>query len=58
MTDDWERQVYAACKAQGCLCKPDITITHPDPEVPLYIEATAHHDNWCPLFMARQRASN
>ncbi len=59
MTDDeMITAARRAIKTQGCLCKVDITLNRPDPEAPLYVEATALHDNWCPLFMARQRASN
>ena len=56
--DTLERQVYATCKAGGCLCKPDITIDRPDPAEPLFVYATASHDTWCPLYMARQRKNN
>lgn len=59
MTDD---EMIAAArfavKSKGCICKVEITLDRPDPEVPLYVEATAHHDNWCTLRMATQRASN
>lgn len=47
-----------ACKARGCICRPDITLRRPDPDVPLYVEAEAHHDNWCPLALARNRRNS
>lgn len=59
MTDDeMAASVRYAVKAKGCLCRVEITLTHPDPDVPLYVEAQAVHDNWCPLALARNRRSN
>lgn len=59
MTDD--EMIDAArrtVKAAGCMCKVEITLTRPDPDVPNYVEADAHHDNWCPLALARNRSMN
>ncbi len=59
MTDDeMAESVRCAVKAQGCICRPDITISHPDPDVPLYVEAAAAHANWCPLALARNRRNS
>lgn len=59
MTDD--ELIEAArfsVKANGCLCRVEITLRRPDPEVPNYVEADAVHDNWCPLALARNRSAN
>lgn len=56
--DELAATVRAAVKAQGCMCKLDVVIDHPDPDEPNYVHAEAHHDNWCPLALAANRSSN
>lgn len=51
-------EVIRLCKAQGCICRPDVTLTRPDPDAPLFVQADAKHDSWCPLYLVRQRGSN
>lgn len=45
-----------AVKAQGCLCRPDITIRLEPDE--LVHHADVHHSPWCPLLLARNRRNN
>lgn len=56
--DDLIESVRLAVKAKGCICKVEVTLNRPDPDVPLYVEAAAHHANWCPLALARNRRNN
>lgn len=59
MTDDEATAAaHRICKSQGCLCRPDITVERPDPEVPNYMHVTVAHDSWCPLYASRQAAFN
>lgn len=46
-----------AVKAQGCMCRPDITISD-DQDEPLLKHADVHHAPWCPLLLARNRRNN
>lgn len=59
MTDDeLVAAARSAVKAKGCMCKVEITLRRPDPDVPLYVEADARHDSWCTLALARNRSMN
>lgn len=56
--DELIAQVRATCKAQGCLCRVEVTLSRPDPDEPLFVHAEARHDNWCPLALARNRKAS
>ncbi len=56
--DQIAEAVRATCKQNGCMCKVDITIERPDPDLPNYIRAEAAHDSWCPLYAARAGVFN
>lgn len=47
---------YLAVKAQGCMCRPDITIRREPGD--LVAHADVHHSSWCPLLLARNRRNN
>lgn len=54
--DQLEAAARAAVKAQGCICRPDITIRQ-DPD-DLVAHADVSHASWCPLLLARNRRNN
>ena len=56
--EELRAELRATIKAKGCLCRVEIELERPYPEVPDFIYAHAHHDNWCPLALAVNRRSN
>lgn len=56
--DELEAEVRASIKANGCLCRVEVVLDRPDPEVPNFIHAEARHDNWCPLALAVNRRNS
>lgn len=53
-----ETEVRATIKAQGCMCKVDVVLDRPDPDLPNFVHVEARHDNWCPLALARHRRNS
>lgn len=44
----------ATCRAQGCTCDVEVEY-EADPRHPSLGHLHCHHDDWCPLLLARNR---
>jgi hypothetical protein len=49
-----KRAALEAARAQGCVCKPTITLTGQD----ALWHAQVAHDDWCPLYRSNERATS